>query len=215
MAHLIDLFLNLDAHLRLFFEQYGVWAYALYGFVIFAETGLVVTPFLPGDSLLFAAGALSAGAGLDLGVVLTLTLATATLGNTTNYWVGRLIARQSARTGRQHRLVKPEYLEQTHRFFGRWGGWAVSLCRFVPIVRTITPFVAGFGRMDFGRFTLFNLAGTVAWTLVFVLTGYFFGNFPFVQDNFHYLMLGIVLVSAIPVGLAILKGRAKPAPAQD
>ena len=204
---LVDWFVHIDQHLGWFFQTYGIWAFAILFTIIFGETGFVVLPFLPGDTLLFAAGALSSSMGLNLPTLLLVVPVAAVLGNTVNYWIGRIIGRAALRDGWLHRYIKPHHLAEAHVFFTKWGGWAITLCRFVPILRTIMPFVAGLGRMKFPRFSLFNFMGSVAWALCFILAGYFFGNLPIVRDNFHILVVFILFISTVPFIIAIIKSR--------
>jgi membrane-associated protein len=205
LASLLDIVLRLDVHLAALVSDYGLWVYAILFAVIFAETGLVVTPFLPGDSLVFVAGALAALGGLDVHVlVLSLTLA-AILGNSTNYAIGRL--GRHFFTHRGSRWLKPEYLERTHAFYERYGGSAVVISRFVPIVRTYVPFVAGLGEMAYGRFTAFNVAGAVLWVASLGYAGYFFGNLPWVRENLSLIIMGIIAVSLVPIAWAALRSR--------
>jgi membrane-associated protein len=204
LAWLIDLVLHLDRHLVELLASYHLWIYPILFAVIFSETGLVVTPFLPGDSLLFAVGALSA---VDTSGTLTAPVASAVLGtaavlgNTTNYAIGRAIG-PPAFTGR-YRLLKVEYLRRTEEFFQRHGGMAITLARFVPIVRTCAPFVAGVGRMPFGHFFTYNLVGGFAWVLLFVWGGYLFGNIPLVKEHFGLVTLLIVAASLVPLLLTL------------
>jgi membrane-associated protein len=203
LGWLIDLVLHLDRHLVELLAAYHAWIYPILFAVIFAETGLVVTPFLPGDSLLFAVGALSA---VDTSGTLTAALASVTLaaaavlGNTVNYSVGRLIG-PPAFSGR-YRLLKVEYLRRTEEFFVRYGGLAIFLSRFMPILRTCAPFVAGIGRMPHARFLAYNLAGGCAWVLLFVWGGYLFGNIPFVKQHFGLVTIAIIVASLVPVAIA-------------
>jgi len=205
----VNFVLHLDQHLVEMLTLYGVWIYAILFAVIFAETGLVVTPFLPGDSLLFAVGALAA---LDTSGTLSapfasLLLATAAiLGNTVNYSIGRAIG-PAAFSGR-HRLLKREYLQRTEEFFARYGAWAVFLSRFMPVIRTFAPFVAGVGRMPAARFLAYNLAGALSWVLLFVWGGYLFGNIPLVKNHFAVVTLAIIAVSLLPVAGLLLRRRA-------
>jgi membrane-associated protein len=183
-----------------------VWIYALMFLVIFAETGLVVTPFLPGDSLLFGLGALASidASGILSPVWLALLLcAAAILGNTTNYAIGRAMG-QKVFTGR-YRFIKLDYLRQTERWFARHGALAVVLSRFAPIVRTFAPFVAGVGRMHYGRFQAYNVLGAVAWVNLFIWAGYFFGNLPVIKDNFGLVTIGIIVVSMLPMVVMIFR----------
>ena len=204
LAWLIDLVLHLDRHLVELLTHYHLWIYPILFAVIFCETGLVVTPFLPGDSLLFAVGALSAvdTSGTLTAPVASLTLGiAAVLGNTVNYGIGRAIG-PPAFSGR-YRFLKVEYLRRTEQFFRRHGGMAITLSRFVPIVRTCAPFVAGVGRMPFGRFCAYNLAGGFAWVLLFVWGGYLFGNLPLVKEHFGIVTLLIVAASLVPLFLTL------------
>jgi membrane-associated protein len=211
VAELIDLFLHVDRHLFELVANYGLWIYAILFVIVFAETGLVVTPFLPGDSLLFAAGALAATGALHLWLVAALLLAAAVTGDAVNYAVGRSaghrvieLARSDPRWGR---LINPAYIARAHDFFERRGGKAVVLGRFVPIVRTFVPFVAGVAEMSYSTFAFYNVTGAVAWVGICVGAGYLFGNVPVVKDNFALVALGIVGVSLLPMVLEILNAR--------
>lgn len=207
----IDLFLHLDRHLAEFIALHGAWVYGLLFLVIFAETGLVVTPFLPGDSLLFAVGALAARGVLDLGLATLLLLSAAILGDTVNYAVGNFLGPRiltaEDRAGFRHRLLNRKHLERTHVFFERHGGKAVVLGRFVPIVRTFVPFVAGAGAMRYSSFLAYNVIGGLAWVGICVGAGYAFGNVPVVKDNFSLVVIGIVLVSVLPMAIEFIKAR--------
>ena len=202
---LIDLFLHFDVHLAAFVAQYGVLVYGLLFAIVFAETGLVVTPFLPGDSLLFAAGALAATGALDVRLVVVLLLVAAIAGDAVNYSTGRYLGprvfRQDARSGFVQRALNREHLERAHAFFEHHGGKAVVLARFVPIIRTFVPFVAGAGAMRYQTFAFYNVAGALLWVLGCVGAGFVFGNVPIVKDNFSLVVLGIVAVSLIPIVL--------------
>jgi len=203
---LVDFLLHLDRHLVELLMRFDTWIYALMFLVIFAETGLVVTPFLPGDSLLFGLGALAAidtsGTLSALACAALLSLA-AVLGNTTNYWIGRGIGRQ-AFSGR-YRFINVEYLRRTEAWFARHGSLAMVLSRFAPIVRTFAPFVAGIGRMHHGRFQVYNILGGVAWVNLFVWAGYVFGNIPWIKQNFGLVTLAIIAVSMLPMLVMILR----------
>jgi membrane-associated protein len=204
LAWLIDLILHLDRHLVELLVRYELWIYPILFAVIFAETGLVVTPFLPGDSLLFAVGALAAvdGSGTLQAPLASVTLgAAAVLGNTVNYSIGRAIG-QPAFSGR-YRLLKVEYLTRTEEFFRRHGAMAVFLSRFVPIIRTCAPFVAGVGHMPYRRFLVYNFAGGFAWVLLFIWGGYLFGNIPFVKQHFGLVTLAIIGASLVPLAIAL------------
>ena len=211
MEYLIDLFLHLDVHLADFVAQYGVLVYAGLFAVIFAETGLVVTPFLPGDSLLFAAGALSATGAMNLSLVLALIAAAAILGNTVNYAIGRAIGPRvfaaSDGTTMQSRLLNRKHLDRAHTFFEGHGAIAVISSRFAPIIRTFVPFVAGAAAMPAPKFLLYNVVGGVLWTALCVGAGYAFGNVPVVKNNFSMVALGIVAVSLIPMVIEIVRAR--------
>jgi membrane-associated protein len=212
LAWFIDLVLHLDRHLVELLTRYDVWIYPILFAVIFCETGLVVTPFLPGDSLLFAVGALAA---VDTSGTLNALLASvilgvaAVLGNITNYSIGRAIG-PPAFSGR-HRFLRVEYLRQTEDFFARHGAMAIALSRFMPIVRTCAPFVAGVGRMPYPRFLAWNLLGGFAWVMLFVWGGYLFGNIPLVKQNFGVVTLCIVAVSLVPLAIALLRRPRSPA----
>ena len=204
----IDIVLHLDKHLVDLLTQYDAWIYAILFAVIFCETGLVVTPFLPGDSLLFAVGALSAvdtSGTLSAPVAFVLLSLAAVLGNTVNYFIGRAIG-PPAFSGR-YRLLKVEYLHRTEDFFKRHGGMAVALSRFMPIIRTFAPFVAGVGRMPYARFLGYNLLGGILWVMLFVWGGYLFGNIPVVKQNFGIVTILIVLVSLIPLVVTFFRSR--------
>lgn len=197
MQSLLELLLHLDRHLDLIIHQYGAWTYALLFLIVFAETGFVVTPFLPGDSLLFAAGTLAARGRIDpilLGVVLA---SAAIAGDTVNYWIGQTAGPTVFRQDRS-RMFRREHLDRTQRFFERYGNMTIVLARFVPIVRTVAPFVAGMGRMSYGRFLFYNVAGGAAWVAIFVAVGYSFGNIPLVRRNFSLMIFAIIVLSVVP-----------------
>jgi membrane-associated protein len=198
-GNVLDWVLHVDRFVSVVFQEWGWVAWALVFLVVFIETGVVVFPFLPGDSLLFACGAFAATQGQPVEAFLALIAGAAVVGNTTNYLVGRGFGHLllAPRPGKKP-WIDPSYLEKTHKFFDRWGGWAVTLSRFFPIIRTVTPFVAGVGSMKFGPFTAFNVVGGVAWTVLFVLAGFFFGNLPWVKDNFSLVVVLLVLVPALP-----------------
>lgn len=210
LAWLMDWVLHLDRHLLEVLTNYHAWIYPLLFTVIFAETGFVVTPFLPGDSLLFAVGALAAvdsSGTLSAPVATVVLVAAAVLGNLVNYSIGRAIG-PPAFSGR-YRLLRVEYLHRTQEFFRRHGGMAIFLSRFVPIIRTCAPFVAGVGQMPYRRFFAYNLAGGCAWVGLFLWGGYLFGNVPLVKQHFGLVTLGIIVVSLVPVAAALLR-RASP-----
>jgi membrane-associated protein len=215
LAWFIDLVLHLDRHLVELVSQYHFWVYAILFVVIFAETGFVVTPILPGDSLLFATGALAAvdTSGTLNAPIIAISLAiAAVLGNTVNYAVGAVIG-PAAFTGR-YRLLKVDYLRRTEEFFVRYGGMAIFLSRFMPIIRTFMPFVAGIGHMPYARFQGYNLAGGFSWVLLFVGGGYVFGNIPLVKHNFGLVTIFIILVSLLPMVIAFLRRRPAITPAR-
>jgi len=193
---LLDFVLHLDKHLSPIIQEYGAWTYLLLAAIVFCETGLVVTPFLPGDSLLFAAGAFAAGGSLSIAALIGALMAAAILGDTANYWIGHFLGHRLI-DGRR-RVIKPEHLAQTHEFFEKYGGKTVIIARFVPIVRTFAPFVAGLGTMSYGRFMAYNAVGGAAWVLLCTLAGYLFGNLPFVRQNFSLVVLAIIFLSLLP-----------------
>lgn len=210
IEYLIDLFLHLDKHLSVIIQQYGTWTYLLLLAVIFMETGLVVTPFLPGDSLLFAAGTFASpalGSPLNIWLLWFLLCAAAILGDTVNYWVGHLVGPR-AFSG-EVRFLKKEYLDRTHAFYERHGGKTIVLARFVPIIRTFAPFVAGVGAMSYGKFISYNVFGGVLWVTLFTWGGYFFGNLPFVQKNFSLVVIAIVLISVMPAVVEVIKEKTR------
>lgn len=205
---LVDLVLHLDRHLIALLAQYDLWIYAILFVVFFAETGFVVTPFLPGDSLLFAVGALAAvdsSGTLHLGWLLLLLAFAVTAGNTLNFLIGRHIG-QRAFNG-SVRFLHREHLRRTEQFFVRHGGMALVLSRFVPIVRTFAPFVAGIGRMQWGRFQLYNIAGGVGWVVLFLVAGFLFGNLPVVKNNFGLVTISIIVVSLAPIAVVMWRDR--------
>jgi membrane-associated protein len=216
MDVLIDLFLHFDRHLAEFVANYGVWVYGLLFAIIFAETGLVVTPFLPGDSLLFATGALAATGALNPVLVTVLLMVAAAVGNAVNYSAGRFVGPRvfSAhdRTGWWHRLLNHDHLDRAHAFFEKHGGMAVVLARFVPIVRTFVPFVAGAASMTYPAFAFYNLVGCVAWVGLCVGAGYAFGNVPVIKNNFSLVALGIVAISVMPIFIELWRGRRRARP---
>ena len=215
MEVLIDLFVHFDKHLKEVVDLYGVWVYAALFLVIFAETGLVVTPFLPGDSLLFAAGALAATGAFNIWVLIPLLMIAAILGDAVNYAVGDAVGPRVFtsvdRTSFWHRALNRDHLAKAHAFFEKYGGKAIILGRFVPIVRTFVPFVAGAGTMTYSTFALYNVTGGVIWVAICTLAGYAFGNVPIVRDNFTLVALGIVLVSLLPILVEFLRHRGQPA----
>lgn len=210
---LIDLFLHLDKHLSAIIQTYGVWTYSLLFLVIFMETGFVVTPFLPGDSLLFAAGTFASpalGSSLNIWYLWVLLCFAAVLGDTANYWIGHFIGPR-AFSG-EVRFLKKEYLDRTHHFYERHGGKTIIIARFIPIIRTFAPFVAGVGEMHYGRFLSFNVIGGILWVTLFTWGGYFFGTLPFVQNNFSFVVVAIILISVMPAVYEVVKAKINPAP---
>ena len=205
MKEILDIFLHLQDHLMEFTRQYGALVYALIFTVVFCETGLVVTPFLPGDSLLFAIGAISAdpNSGLNVWVCGLVLYLGVFLGDNTNYWIGRGIGKWLLR--RFPRIVKPEHLEKTHAYFERYGGKTIIIARFVPIVRTITPFVAGTGRMTYPRFLIYSIVATSLWIGIIIPAGWFFGGIPVVRKHFELVIIGIIAISLIPVSVETLR----------
>jgi membrane-associated protein len=211
VTELLELLLHVDVYLLELVANYGIWIYAILFLIIFAETGLVVTPFLPGDSLLFAAGALCASGALDLGGVVLLLIVAAILGDAANYAIGRVVGTRiiqlSQTDPRWGRWVRPAHLSRAHEFFERHGGKAIVLARFMPIVRTFVPFVAGVAEMRYPAFAFYNVTGAVTWVGVCVGAGYVFGNVPIVKENFSLVALGIVFVSVLPMVFEYLKYR--------
>jgi membrane-associated protein len=214
IKYIIDLFLHVDKNLTSIVTTYGGWSYALLFGVIFMETGFVVTPFLPGDSLLFAAGALAAFAGPQTGafgfnIVLLwiLMVVAAFVGDTVNYWIGHFIGPKAFESN--NKFLKKEYLEKAQKFYDKHGGKAIVLARFVPIVRTFAPFVAGVGKMNYLKFISFNAIGGLLWVSLFLLSGYFFGNIPLVKHNFEIVIVVIVLISAVPILMEVAKAKKK------
>ena len=207
----VELLLHVDQYLMQLVETYGTWVYAILFLIVFAETGLIVTPFLPGDSLLFAAGALAAIGTLDPWVAAIAVLVAAIAGDAVNYSIGRSAGRQILRRAeidpRWRRWVNPAYVARAHEFFERHGGKAIVLGRFMPIVRTFVPFVAGIGEMSYPAFAFYNVAGALLWVGVCVGAGYAFGNFPLVKDNFSLVAIGIVIVSLLPMLVEFIRYR--------
>lgn len=207
LKQLIDFVLHLQEHLHQLTQDYGRWVYGILFAIIFCETGLVITPFLPGDSLLFAVGALAAdpASGLNLWLASALIFVAAVLGDTVNYSIGKFAGERLAR--RFPRLIKQKHLDVTNEFFQKYGGKTIILARFVPIVRTFAPFVAGSGAMDYRRFMMFNVVGAALWVGLLVPAGWFFGNIPVVKENFEFVVIGIIVVSILPMVYEIWKSR--------
>jgi membrane-associated protein len=196
LAALIDFILHIDVHLEGIIRAYGTWTYAILFAIVFVETGLVIMPLLPGDSLLFAAGTFAARGWLNPGSLTGLLILAAVLGDTVNYWIGHFLAPRIS-TGRI-RFINRKHLARTHEFFERHGGKTIVLARFIPIVRTFAPFVAGVGAMDYGRFLAFNVGGAIVWVTLFVWAGYYFGNIPTVEENFTLVIMAIIVLSVLP-----------------
>lgn len=206
LKSVLDFALHLDKHMSALIQQFGAWTYAILFAVIFIETGLVVMPFLPGDSLLFAAGTFAALGAFDIGWLLLVLAAAAVIGDTVNYWIGHFVG-PKVFTREKSRFFKKEYLDRTHAFYEKHGGKTIIIARFVPIIRTFAPFVAGIGRMSYGRFIAFNVIGGVGWVVLLVGAGYFFGNIPFVKANFSLAILAIILVSTVPILVEYVRHR--------
>jgi membrane-associated protein len=209
LKEFIDLFLHLDTHLQTVIQTYGTWTYVILFLIIFCETGLVVTPILPGDSLLFAAGAFAATGSLDLTWLLILLVIAAILGDAVNYAIGHFMG-PKVFSRPESRFLKKEYLDRTHQFYEKYGGKTIIIARFVPIVRTFAPFVAGVGSMTYAKFASYNVIGALLWVGVCVLAGYAFGNIPIVKENFTLVILGIIFVSILPGIIEFLRQRREP-----
>ncbi len=197
LAYFIDVILNLNKHMGEIIAQYGIWVYLILFLVIFCETGLVVTPFLPGDSLLFVIGALAAGGEINMVTITTILIMAAIIGNMVNYQIGRAVGPIIFEAERV-RFLKKEHLVKTHNFYEKHGGKAVVIARFMPIFRTFVPFVAGIARMDYTRFTIYNATSSAAWVLVFIMGGYLFGNIPVVEENFTLVIFIVIIISLMP-----------------
>jgi membrane-associated protein len=204
IGNFIDFVLHLDTHLSHILSTYGLWCYLLFFVIIFAETGLVVTPFLPGDSLLFALGTFAAAGSLNVGWVFVILAAAAILGDSANYMIGKylgslILKREGAW------FLKKEHIDRTHRFYERYGSKTIVLARFVPIVRTFAPFVAGVGKMSYVQFLMYNVVGGILWITLFVFGGYFFGNIPVVRENFTLVIMAIVVISILPAVIEVVR----------
>jgi membrane-associated protein len=204
LSYFIDLFIHLDQHLQEIIRDYGLWTYLILFLIIFCETGLVVTPILPGDSLLFAAGTLAALGALDPRLLFLLLTVAAVLGDTVNYWVGHYVGPRVFHQQRV-RFLKKEYLLRTHAFYERHGGKTIIIARFIPIIRTFAPFVAGIGSMSYGRFIVYNIAGGVLWIGLFVIGGFYFGNIPLVRKHFSLVIAAIIVLSVMPGVIEFLR----------
>lgn len=203
----LDIILHLDKHLAELMQKYGTWTYAILFLIVFLETGVVITPFLPGDSLLFAAGALCAAGGLNPVFLFLLLTGAALIGDNLNYWIGRSFGPKVFE--RDGRFLKKAYLDKTRAYYEKHGGKTVILARFLPIVRTFSPFVAGVGAMTYPRFLAFSVVAAILWTGIFIPLGYFFGNLPIVKENFHIAVFGIIGISILPMVIEFLKHRAQ------
>ena len=202
---LIDFILHIDDHLTSIISQYGLWTYAILFAIIFVETGLVIMPFLPGDSLLFAAGAFASRGSLNPFVLTVLLSIAAIIGDTVNYWIGRYFGPRAFRAN--SKILNPRHLERAHEFYERHGGKAIVFARFVPIVRTFAPFVAGMGAMSYSKFIFYNITGGIVWITLFVWAGYFFGNIPAVEKNFEIVIFAIIGLSVVPMVIEYWKER--------
>lgn len=204
---LLELFTHLDQNLILIIQAYGFLIYPLLFLIIFLETGLVVTPFLPGDSLLFASGTLASRGLIDISLIFLICSIAAIAGDSVNYMIGKFIGGRIIRS----RFVKQEYLIRTQNFYEKHGGKTIILARFIPIIRTFAPFVAGIGKMKYRKFLVFNIIGGILWTALFIFTGFFFGNIPFIKNNFSIVIMAIIIISFIPVAVELVKSRKKEA----
>jgi membrane-associated protein len=202
LKSLIEIVLHLDVHLDLVIRNYGIWTYGILFLIIFLETGLVVTPFLPGDSLLFAGGTFAALGSLDVWWLVIFLSIAAIIGDTVNYWIGYTLGPKVF-----SRFLNKNHLNRTHQFYEKYGGKTIIIARFIPIIRTFAPFVAGIGSMTYGCFIIYNIFGGISWVLIFVLGGYFFGNIPFIRQNFSFVIIAIILISILPGIIEFLRHR--------
>ena len=218
LAQFLDIVLHLDKHLALLVAEYGVWIYAILFLIIFCETGLVVTPFLPGDSLLFVAGAIAAtsavegvgGGGIDIRILIAVLLTAAVLGDNVNYWIGRWVGDHVLRWGEGSRFFNRAAYDKTHAFYERYGPMTMMMARFIPLVRTFAPFVAGVARMTYPRYFIFDFLGAVLWVFSLTLAGYWFGNLPIIKNNLSLVIVGIIFVSVLPMAIGWLRARLVP-----
>jgi membrane-associated protein len=213
MPEIIDVFLHIDEHLATLIADYGWWTYFLLFLIIFLETGIVITPFLPGDSLLFAAGALAVGTVLNVHLLVVLLFIAAVSGDALNYTIGKHVGPRVFTE--RSRFLKKEHLIRTQEFYERHGGKTIVMARFVPIIRTFAPFVAGIGRMGYARFATYNVLGGLLWVSIFLYAGFFFGNIPIVRDNFTLVILAVIALSLIPVFVEMIRQRSSPTPGVD
>jgi membrane-associated protein len=204
ITNLIDFVLHLDEHLNLVINNYGIWCYLLFFIIIFAETGLVVTPFLPGDSLLFALGALSAAGSLKVGWLFAILVTAAILGDSANYAIGKYFGQLILKKEGAW-FLKKEHIERTHRFYEKYGAKTIVLARFVPIVRTLAPFIAGVGKMTYLKFLSYNVIGGILWIALFVFGGFFFGNIPVIKRNFTLVIFVIIIISILPAVIEVIR----------
>ena len=204
LSRLLDFVLHLDKHLSGLIQSYGLWTYLILFLIIFLETGLVVTPFLPGDSLLFAAGTFASAKALNVYWLFVLLSGAAILGDTANYWIGHFIGPRVFHQEKS-RFFKRKYLDRTHRFYEKYGAETIIIARFVPIIRTFAPFVAGIGRMSYWKFISYNVIGGIGWVALFVFGGYFFGNIPFVRRHFGLVIIAIIVISVIPAIVEVVR----------
>lgn len=210
---LVDFIVHIDVHLGTLLQTYGVWVYAILFAILFLETGLVVTPFLPGDSLIFAAAAFAASGHLNLVVMIILLPIAAIAGDASNYMIGKYFGTKLLERDHE-RFIKKKHLEETQTFFDKHGGKTIILARFMPFIRTFAPFVAGIGHMSYKHFAAYNVVGGILWTWLFLVVGYFFGNIPFVKANFSLVIMGFIFISMVPIFVGAIKKRIKPAAAQ-
>lgn len=209
LAQFLDLMLHLDVHLSSMISEYGIWTYLILFLIVFCETGLVITPFLPGDSLLFAAGAFAGKGSLELSLLIPILCVAGILGDAVNYAIGRYLGPKVLKGERW--FLKREYLEKTQAFYERYGGKTIVIARFVPIIRTFAPFLAGVGKMNYSRFGLFNVSGAILWVVLFSAAGFWFGNIPVVRKNFTLVILAIIVVSVLPAFFEAIRARKTPA----
>ena len=202
-THLLDFILHLTTHLSTVVEHFGLWTYAILFLLIFLETGIVFAPFLPGDSLLFATGSLAVFTSINVHLIVVLLIIAAFLGDTCNYWIGHWFGEKLVKKG----IIKQKYIDKTHAFFERHGGKTIIIARFVPVVRTFAPFVAGMGEMAYRRFMIYNLSGACLWVILVTYAGYFFGNVPIVKNNFSVVVLIIIILSIMPAVIEIIRHR--------
>lgn len=202
----VDFILNIDKHLTEIVRNYGVWTYSILFLIVFCETGLVVAPFLPGDSLLFVVGALSAKGAFEIGYISIILLIAAILGDTVNYHIGKYIGPKIFQK-ENVKLLNKEHLEKAYKFYEKHGGKTIIIARFIPIIRTFAPFVGGIGKMNYARFITYNIVGAISWVMLFVMAGYFFGNIPLVRDNFTLVVMAIIFISILPAVITFLKNK--------